>query len=575
MKRLPVLIAVLALSGAAAAEDATTPSDVSTPYPTITNLAVEWRIQGDDNLNGVVTVRFRRADEKDWHEGMPLRRTPAGKSKGTNPTFEWDNKHSGSIFDLRPDTEYEFALKLADPDGGAAERTVRVRTRAVLRAAAGAPAKKVTPATLKDAAAAAKPGDILLLEPGDYGDFAMPAADGAPGRPVVIRSSGGAKFTGVSLRGRKFVMVEGLTVAGSINLMGAEECAVRRCAVTVAGKSFGIGAPGRPGARNCYIADNGVAGSTPWQNEAMGANGKNAGEGIQITGPGNVICFNRVTGFRDCLSTMEDRGVADQLCVDMYNNDIYSGADDGIEADFAQGNCRIMRNRLTNCFTGLSSQPGLGGPTYFIRNVMYNLTYAPFKLHRQSIGDVFLHNTVVKIGDGMACFSYSEPFDFTLFRNNLCIGGPSGGQKFGGYGCGPGQPAFMVSAGTHCSFDYDALGSHGMPFRGRIGQQRFSSFEELVKGPFERNAVLADLGVFAQPVAFPEPPIPERPTPDLRPREGSAVVDRGERIPNVNDDFRGKAPDIGAYEAGQPLPHYGPRPEGVDESTAAAAPAAP
>ena len=56
---------------------------------------------------------------------------------------------------------------------------------------------------------------------------------------------------------------------------------------------------------------------------------------------------------------------------------------------------------------------------------------------------------------------------------------------------------------------------------------------------------------------------------------GSPGFDVAVRIPNFNDDFRGKAPDIGAYEAGQPLPHYGPRPEGVDESTAAAAPAAP
>ena len=44
-----------------------------------------------------------------------------------------------------------------------------------------------------------------------------------------------------------------------------------------------------------------------------------------------------------------------------------------IEADFALHNCRIMRNRLTNCFVGISSQPGLGGPNYFLRNVMFNV----------------------------------------------------------------------------------------------------------------------------------------------------------------------------------------------------------
>jgi hypothetical protein len=80
--------------------------------------------------------------------------------------------------------------------------------------------------------------------------------------------------------------------------------------------------------------------------------------------------------------------------------------------------------------------------------------------------------------------------------------------------------------------------------------------------------VKVDLGVFND-VAFPDPPLPEREPPDLRPRAGTPVVDAGVVLPNLNDDFLGDGPDIGAYEAGQPLPHYGPRPRGVDESTAA------
>ncbi len=58
---------------------------------------------------------------------------------------------------------------------------------------------------------------------------------------------------------------------------------------------------------------------------------------------------------------------------------------------------------------------------------------------------------------------------------------------------------------------------------------------------------------------FPNPPVPEREVPDLRPRKGSKVVDAAVIIPNINDNYLGKAPDCGAYEAGQPLPHYGPR----------------
>jgi hypothetical protein len=43
-------------------------------------------------------------------------------------------------------------------------------------------------------------------------------------------------------------------------------------------------------------------------------------------------------------------------------------------------------------------------------------------------------------------------------------------------------------------------------------------------------------------------------------KPGSAAVDRGIALPNVNDGFTGRAPDLGAIETGRPTPHYGPRP---------------
>jgi hypothetical protein len=46
---------------------------------------------------------------------------------------------------------------------------------------------------------------------------------------------------------------------------------------------------------------------------------------------------------------------------------------------------------------------------------------------------------------------------------------------------------------------------------------------------------------------------------DFRLRPGAAAIDRGVELANINDGFTGKAPDLGALEAGQPLPTYGPR----------------
>jgi hypothetical protein len=46
---------------------------------------------------------------------------------------------------------------------------------------------------------------------------------------------------------------------------------------------------------------------------------------------------------------------------------------------------------------------------------------------------------------------------------------------------------------------------------------------------------------------------------DFRLRAGSKAVDAGVALPTINDDFTGKAPEIGAFEYRKPVPHYGPR----------------
>jgi hypothetical protein len=553
-------------AAAALAQNSTIPGEISTPYPTVINLAVDWKIQGDDNLNGVVTVKYRRAGETAWRAAMPLRRVPAGSSRTTRPVFKWENRHSGSIFDLRPDTEYEISLSLSDPDGGAAEKVVRARTRPVPRDPARARRRKGTPQDLAAIAESAQPGDVILLAPGKYGHFTVPR-DGTAQNPIVFRSSdGAAEFEGINLRGRKHVHLEGVRSQGSIDLLGGEWLVVRRCNVKA---KYGIIASNPPGTANAYIADNTVIGFEPWERTRMGAEpppgfAGNEGEGIQLTGSGNVICHNRVRGYRDCISFMEDTRAGQQLCNDVYNNDISVGNDDAIEADFAMGNCRILRNRITNCFMGLSSQPGLGGPTYFIRNVMYNITNSPFKLARYSSGDVILHNTCVKVGDGFV--APHQGWSHALLRNNLCIGG-TGGGVFGRYHSGPGRAVSLPGPDATSDFDYDGVGSHGVPFEGIIRGTRFHSIEEMRSQTPEKHAVQVDMDVFAAKVPFPDPAIPEWPIPDLRIRAGSAAADAGVPLPNVNDGYAGKAPDLGAYEVGQSLPVYGPRPNGIDEAS--------
>ncbi|MFC2125089.1 right-handed parallel beta-helix repeat-containing protein [Bacteroidota bacterium] len=520
------LLPIVLITFQALSQNHTIPGKLYSPYPTLVNLALEWLIDGDDNLNGSVEIEFRIKGSSEWKQGMPLRRVPAGENIG----FQWANKHSGSIFDLLPDTEYEIKLSLNDPDGGSEKRLLVARTRPI-------------PAIDENAT-------IIDLKPGSYDT--LKTNNGTKNNPMVYRCSKGiATFSHIDMLHRKWVYIDGLHIENlkkkgrGIKMNGAENCMVKNCTINAI---YGIVAY-LPGAKNCYICDNIITGISVWTNEAMGAHGKNIGEGIEITGPGNVICYNKVTGFRDCISTMEDQWAVDQTCIDIYNNDIYGGADDGIEADFCFSNCRIFRNRLTNCYVGLSSQPGLGGPTYFIRNAMYNMVHAAFKLKRFSQGDVVIHNTVIKVGTGLGG---NSKMDHAFFRNNLAIGGPTGGINWGDFGAGNPYAADIIDPGDHSDFDYDAIGVYNTPYIARIGNKPFTDIES---NGIER-LVLAE--VFPN-IDFPIPPIPERKVPDLRPSFNSVVVDMAIWIPNINDIYQGKAPDCGAYEAGQKLPHYGPR----------------
>jgi len=541
----------LLLAATAAAQDASTPGATSSPYPTFTNLSIEWQLSCDDNANGVVGVRYRKQGDANWSTGLPLRRVPGGSNEG----HSWSNKHAGSVFGLEPATSYDIELTLDDPDGGSSTEIVAATTRAFPVEDPNGAQVAVTPGTIDAALSSASPGDVLLLADGTYAEINVPG-DGTETQPIVLKAEnpGGALVAGdVRIDGRSDVHIVGLHVQGQIKFNNAFRIVVRGCTIDTAADGIVSYANGTEGA---YIVDNTITGATQWNEAALGASGNNIGEGIVLTGPGNVIAFNRVVGFRDCISLLEDAGAVNQVSIDIYGNDLDQCADDGIEADFAMGNVRVYQNRLNNCFMGLSSQPSLGGPTYFIRNVMFNVVLQAFKLQRSSVGDVGYHNTVVKSGDAFSV-NTGDVWSQALFRNNLFIGGPGG--TYNGFNTGPGRVMHLPTADGTCHFDFDGYGSIGSgTFSGDVNGVSFDGLAEMQSLTTEANAVQLDLSAFDEAIVFPSDPIAVATHPPLTLAGSSAALDVGEILPNVNDGFGAAGPDLGAYELGQPLPEYGP-----------------
>ncbi len=522
------------------------PGALTFPFPTLRNVTVEWALAGDANTNGVVEVRFKKQSETSWRKGLPLRRIPAGSVEG----FTWLSRHSGSLFDLEPETTYDVEAFLLDPDGGCEVRTGAVTTRGEPRPMAGAPVKAVTPATLASVFSGAQPGDILELAAGTYPAFSF-AKDGSAGKPIVIRAAGDVTIGGeLSLIGRKFVHIVGLKINGRVRLNQTTEVAVLKNVVTTTGDGIVAGLR----SENLVIADNVVQGATAWSEGALGVSGSNVGEGILVTGPGHVIEHNKVRGFRDGLSLLEDGEAVDQFSIDFIENDVELAADDGIEADFCFHNCRVLRNRFRNVFMAMSSQPGLGGPTYFIRNVATNVVLSAFKLQRGSIGDVLLHNTVVKGGDAFGIYT-TDPFSRQLTRNNLMLGGPGG--TYNGYSNGSGK-VMALEAASNGDYDYDGFGSTTGKFEGRVGAITFTSLADMKAKTTEKHGVAVALDVFAAAVTVPATPFPEQASQDVRLKAAGAAIDVGVILPNVGG-YTGSAPDLGAIEHGVAAPAYGPR----------------
>lgn len=250
------------------------------------------------------------------------------------------------------------------------------------------------------------------------------------------------------------------------------------------------------------------------------------------------------------------------VAIDIYNNFITNVHDDFIEADGAMYNIRVLRNACINSATnGLSTQTLYGGPAYFIRNILYNVPNIP-KHHSNPSGQIYYHNTFFAESAAAQSSNYH-------FRNNLFLGWH------------PEKPIFSVDTFTnYTSSDYNGFRPNrsasysfewkSPPFgilRDYVNPRetrRFKTIEEYSSATGQdKHSKLVDYDIFVNVMERNDPDysrLYDFKAFDFRLKPNSVAVDAGCVLPNVNDDFTGRDPDLGALEVGRPMPHYGPRP---------------
>ena len=443
-----------------------------------------------------------------------------------------------------------------------------------------------------------QPGDVILVHAGLYKGDRMKYADilaldfhgayvftqkGTPEKPIVIKSAGDGEviFDGdgayrlFDVMAADYHYFEGLTIrntdvvfyAGLKGVMGSKGLTVKKCRM----EDIGIGVMSYSAdSRDFYIADNIMVGRHD-PDTLVGWYGLEKPSpltsyyAIKVYGQSHVVCHNYIAYFHDgiCVDT---HGLPEDgkktVSVDFYRNDIFNMADDFIEADGGSHNIRIFENRGFNAYhAALSAQPVFGGPVYFIRNVCYNVPGTALKYTIRPAGILTYNNTFIAEAS-------VNNFSNGHFRNNLFIGPVDD------------RPAFSATTYTkYSSLDYNGYRSKNgrnsfrlrYPLHDSLNHAddkdlRFSEFSSLkefrTKTGFELHGIMLEENVFEN-VPMPDPGmkghIYQVHGYDFRLRPSSKAVDAGCVLPNVTDDFSGKAPDLGALERGRGTPHYGPR----------------
>ena len=530
--------------------------------PTLHCIGVRWFVEEAKHPEAAVAVDCRVKDSNAWRKAMPLRRVETAALQENKPP-EGISLYAGSIFNLTPDTVYEVRLTLTDRAGGRVEVTSEQRTWK--EPVAPPPLRTVhvrpdVPDAFDAADRDARPGDLILIHAGRYRGPVRLTKSGTVEAPLVWRAAGDGEVVidgpegkaGIAAGGLKHVFIEGLTVRNAgwgLVLHGSSNVTVRGCRFLDV--SCGVTADYQQ--ERLFIVDNVFTGPRKWPP----VKGREVEDrAVQVSGVGHVVAFNRMSGFRDGVDTrprMPVRGI------DIHNNDISEMTDDGIELDYSESNCRAYLNRITNVNLGISFQPSRGGPNYAVRNVLLNVSHESFKLHLTPVkpghmtsGGVILHNTVVKTGPAFRVWSNEGPARHFYARNNLYVTSATGAIE-------------ITCPMDFADFDFDLYASdQALGNFAYWNKKRYKTLEEFREGTGQEKhgIVLTTIdGIFASGVKPPPDKNEKMPVEknDFRLAEGSPAIDGGEVLPSVNDGYRGAAPDIGAFELGDPLPHYGPR----------------
>jgi len=439
---------------------------------------------------------------------------------------------------------------------------------------------------------------------------------GTPEKPIVIKAAGDGEvvidgrdnFNLFNVKAADYNYFEGITFrntkiaiwAGTQFIAGAKGLTVKRCRF----EDVGMGVfTNYSGSSDFYIADSVFIGRNDpkhligwtgafWQ-QFEHVEGQEyppvmkSYTGIRLYGPGHVVAHNYVANFHDGIDT-EMYGMPDgshpidgptypprefwdrrPTAIDIYNNYITNAHDNSIEMDGSMHNIRVMRNMLINSASHpMSTQPSVGGPIYFIRNIVYHAPGGSTRLTAGSPGVLFYNNTILTETSGASASNVH-------WRNNLMLGENAlpaiftvntntnySSSDYNGFRPNAGNEAFQWNSPPTGIAMIPADGSGSA----KLETRKFPTLEAYAQATRQdQHSVLVDYDIFVTVTKLDAKDLAtvqrlyKAEDFDFGLKPGSTAVDHGVVLPNVTDGFTGQAPDLGALELGRPAPVYGPR----------------
>ncbi len=502
---------------------------------------------------GKCGVRFREKETEEWQEGLDL------------VYDKRDEQYRGSLVGLKSDTVYEIQLTCGD---------------------------KTIPLTARTKSEEFPIGKTTYLEEGESSEPLMIAESGTPDGYHLIVPPENARST-IDVRNSEdytavvdadYVIIRGVEFKnaarhGIFIQRNRHDIVIDNCRITFWGRIGGPNSFGNEGNMDSAIYAHRGSGNLTIQYNVIedprgGSNDWDTGHpsgpqaiSMNNSSGGNIIRYNEIRaseahGFNDAIggsSNFSFEGSPNRDS-DIYSNIITHVWDDAIESEGANMNVRIWGNYINKTFQHIAVACTSKGPLYIFRNVFGESR----RTHKDPRGGSMIkvgqrdefgggrryvfHNTGLQPKGAFHAFSgHVNPN--TVTRNNI-------------FDC-PGRLTSSRSVDIPSDFDYDLFtGMERGIARERHGVQGNPAYIESYNLEFypaatttkiEWGKVSVQLGDSKKTLTDPVVTIP------------NPVIDAGIPLPNFNEGYHGDAPDLGAFELGNPpMVKFGRRPNGVE-----------